>query len=131
MQLLANIPDTLRQRRFDVHVHVFETNIPIELVAFDVRLDCLKTRANLPEFSIREHADFRQHACMGDGTLNIVAIQAFVEIYRSSESLHEFIHGFAKPAAPEFAVVIFVLAHAFACGFVFEGPDNSRMKNVE
>ncbi len=40
VKLPAGRADPFRERRFDVHVHIFQRSIPLEFAGFDLLLDC-------------------------------------------------------------------------------------------
>ncbi len=58
MQLLARFADALRQRGFDVHVHIFKLALPLELAGLDVGIQAIQAVDDRLEFGRREHADF-------------------------------------------------------------------------
>ena len=79
MQLAANIAQAIDKRLFDVHVNVFKLGPEREFAGFDLASDCLQLLADLLAFTVGDQADFGQHLCVGDRSLNIVGIEAVVE----------------------------------------------------
>ena len=110
VQLLAGNADALGQPRLDVHVHIFQIHPPIELSGLDFALDRPQPVDDAVAFAVAEHANLRQHGGMGDGALNVMLVQALVEIDRGSETGDEGVHRFAETAAPGL-IGSLILAH--------------------
>ncbi len=127
VQLLAGDADAVGQACFDVHVHVFEVDAPVELAGFDFALDGLQAINDGVALGIAEHADLRQHGGMGDRTHDVVAVQALVEIDRGGETGDEGVDGLTEAAAP--GLIGLVGAHGFThCRRERKsGADNSRV----
>ncbi|MOA04207.1 hypothetical protein D3C78_1237510 [compost metagenome] len=109
VQLLAGDADAVGQTRLDVHVHVFQIDAPVELAGLDLGLDLLQAGDDGVALGGAQHAGLLQHGGVGDGTHDVVAVQALVEVDGSGEAGDEGIDRFAEPAAP--GLVGFFAAH--------------------
>ncbi|MCY1396652.1 hypothetical protein D9M71_116310 [compost metagenome] len=115
VQLLAGDANAVGQARFDVHVHVFQVNAPVEAAGLDLALDLLQAVDDGVALGVAEHADLCQHGGMGDGAHDVVAVQALVEVYGRGETGDEGVDGLAEAATP--GLVGLVGAHGFTrCG---------------
>ncbi len=93
MQLLAHIPDTVRQACFNVHVHVFERGGPGEVATLDIHEDVLQAAHNGGALLVGQDAHVRQHARMGDGAGDVMLVQSPIEIHRGGVLLGEAVRG--------------------------------------
>ena len=112
VQLLAGHSDAVGQACFDVHVHVFQVNAPVEGAGFDFALDVFQIGDDLVTLIGVQHAGFFQHRRMGDRTHDVVAVEALVELDGGGESGDEGVDGLAETAAP--GLVGLVGAHVCA-----------------
>src|SRR4051812_17516319 len=97
---LGSRGETLRQRRFDVHVNIFEILIPLEFPVVNLRGDLLQACRYFFEFSGRKNPDLSEHLRVGDGTADIVLPQTPVERNRLGEFGNLRIGPTLKAAAP-------------------------------
>ncbi|MCY1427299.1 hypothetical protein D9M71_431400 [compost metagenome] len=111
MQLLAGDADAVGQACFDVHVHVFQVDAPVEVAGFDFALDLLEAVDDGVALGVGQHADLGQHGGVGDGAHDVVAIEALVEVYGSGETGDEGVYGLAEAAAP--GLVGLLYAHGY------------------
>ena len=109
VQALARLADGGRETRFDIHVDVFQADGKIELARLYLAKNCTQPVDNLFNIVKRDDPLFAQHAGMGDGTANILRIEALVELNRCGELLDEGIGGLGKTTAPEF-----IFGHTFS-----------------
>ena len=114
MQLLARDTDQLGQPGLDVHVHVFQGHRPGEVAPLDILADVIEPGDDGIAFRLAQHADLGQHGCMGNGTLDVMLVQALVETHRSAEGLDEGVGRFGKTPGPGL-VAILVAAHRSDC----------------
>jgi hypothetical protein len=132
VQFLAGDADAVGQARFDVHVHVFQVDAPVELAGLDFALDGLQAIDDAVALGIGQHADLGQHGGVGDRAHDVVAVQALVESDGGGEAGDEGVDGFTEAAAP--GLIGLVGAHEFArIGLEKEGvkagADNNRVAN--
>ncbi len=127
VQLLASDADTVGQACFDVHVHVFEVDTPVEAASLNFALDGFQAIDDGVALGIAEDADLRQHGGVGDRTHDVVAVQALVEVDRGGETGDEGVDGLTEAAAP--GLIGLVGAHGFTlCRRERKsGADNSRV----
>ena len=100
MQLLAGGADAVGQARFDVHVHVFQLDAPVESAGFDLGLNVIQVGDDLVAFGIAQHVGFSQHGGVGDGAHDVVPVEALVKFDGGGESGDEGVDGLAETAAP-------------------------------
>ena len=74
VQFLADIADPLDQGGFDIHMHVFQFNLPLEFAGLDVFQDRLQPVHDQVAFPFTDRLHPGEHADMGDGTGDIVAV---------------------------------------------------------
>ncbi|MCY1448889.1 hypothetical protein D9M71_655970 [compost metagenome] len=111
MQLLAGDADAVGQACFDVHVHVFKVDAPVEVAGLDFSLDGFQAIDDGVALGVCEHADLRQHGGVGDRTHDVVAVQALVKIDGGGETGDEGVDGLTEAAAP--GLIGLVGAHGF------------------
>jgi hypothetical protein len=100
MQLLAGDADAVGQACLDVHVHVFQVDAPVELASLDFGLDLRQTLDDAVALGLGEYADLGQHARVGLGAHDVVAIEALVEFDGGGKTGDEGVDGLAEAAAP-------------------------------
>src|SRR5690606_8866098 len=83
---------------------------PIELASLDLTLNRLQAVDDAVALGFAEHADFRQHGGVGDGALDVMLVEALVEIDRGSETGDKGVYRFAETATPGL-VGSLILAH--------------------
>jgi hypothetical protein len=110
VQLLAGNADTVGQASLDVHVHIFQLHSPLELAGLDFTANLCKAFDDLVAFDVAEHADLREHGGVGDRSLDVVLVEALVEVHRGGEACDEGVDRFAEPSAPGL-IGSLVLAH--------------------
>ena len=101
VQLLAGIADPLDQPMLDVHVQVFQVHPPLKLAGLDLFADLPQAGDDALHFAFFQNAGAAQHAAMGDGAANVLAIEPPVESHGGRELLHEAIRGFPQPSTGE------------------------------
>jgi len=106
----SRLADGRRQPRLDVHVDVFQGNGEVEFSCLDARQDLFQSGNDGVHVGHGYDLLSPQHPGMGDGTPDVLAVQALVEIDGGGELLDEFIGGLGKTSSPEF-----VLGHAISC----------------
>ena len=79
VQLLAGDADAVGQPGFDVHVHIFQADGPLEATGFDVFLNAFQAFDDLIPLGVGEHTHLGQHGGMGDRAGNIMVVQALVK----------------------------------------------------
>ena len=112
VQFFTGDADAVGQACFDVHVHVFEVDAPVELAGLDFALNGLQAIDDAVALGIGQHADLGQHGGVGDRAHDVVAIQALVESDGGGEAGDEGVDGFTEAAAP--GLIGLVSAHEFA-----------------
>ncbi len=100
VQLLAGDADAVGQARFDVHVHVFQVDAPLEGAGLDLRLDFLQAALDRIALVGGQYARLGEHGGVGDGTHDVVPVEALVELDGGGEAGDEGVDGFAEAAAP-------------------------------
>src|SRR5690606_3039089 len=80
VQFLAGHADAVGQARFDVHVHVFQIDAPVEGAGFDLSLNVLQVGDDLVALVGAQHAGLFQHGGVGDGAHDVVTVEALVEL---------------------------------------------------
>ncbi len=106
VQFLAGDADLVGEPRFNVHVHVFQGNGPLEFAGFDLFLDFRQAIDDGVALFLGEHAYLRQHGGVGLGAEDVLTVHASVKIHAGGEFLHELVGGFAEAAAPEFVLLL-------------------------
>ena len=100
VQFLAGLADARHQPRLDVHVHIFQRHRPFETPGLDFRANGVQPGDDLLTLRRAQHAHPRQHARMGDGAGDVLAVQALIEAHRGGEGFHEGIGALGKTPAP-------------------------------
>ena len=93
------IPDELDETALDVHVHVFQLDLPVEGAGLDLLLYLHQTLGYPGAFGVAQHADGAQHAGVGDGTGDVLPVQALIEPDRCGKCLDEGVGGFRETAS--------------------------------
>ncbi len=112
VQLLAGNTDAVGQACFNVHVHVFQIDAPVELASLDLGLDGVQAVNDGIALGVGQYAHLGQHCGVGDGAHDVVAIQALIEGDGGGETRDKRVDGFTEAAAP--GLVGLVGAHGFA-----------------
>jgi len=112
VQFFTGHADAVGQTRFDVHVHVFQVDAPVELTGFDFALDGFEAVDDAVALGIGQHANLGQHRGVSHGAHDVVAIKALVESDGGGETRNEGVDGFTEAAAP--GLIGLVGAHGFA-----------------
>src|SRR5690606_10043733 len=133
--------DAVGQARFDVHVHVFQIDAPVEGAGFDLSLNVLQVGDDLVALVGAQHAGLFQHGGVGDGAHDVVTVEALVELDGGGESGDEGVDGLAEAAAP--GLVGLVGAHECArrkrgckgvndnrVGAALGGAANSELRSI-
>ena len=100
VQLLAGDADAVGQPGFDIHVHVFQIDAPIEAAGLDLALNILQVGDDLVALVCSQYPGLFQHGGVGDRTHDVVPIEALVELDGGGESGDEGVDGLAETAAP-------------------------------
>src|SRR5690606_5786347 len=124
VQLLAGDADAVGQARFDVHVHVFQVDAPVELAGFDFRLDILEPGDDRVALLGIQHARLLEHGRMGDRAHDVMTVEALVEVDGGGETGDEGVDGLAEAAAP--GLVGFLDTHGNALGWCATGRRDAR-----
>ena len=106
MQAFACVADFVGEAAFDVHVHVFQIERPLQAACFDFGLDFGHAALNIGQILRGEHAGFVQHLRVRQRALDVPAGKALVETNRAGVLFDEFGHGLVETAGPGF-----LLAH--------------------
>ena len=119
VQLLARNTDTVGEACFNVHVHVFKADRPLEVAGLDVCLDAFQALNDLVPLVGGKHANLGQHGGMGNGTGDVVMVQALVKSHRCSKFFNKGIGGFTEAPAPGFfracgLVRLFLIRHGLS-----------------
>ncbi len=119
MQFLAGDADAVGQPGFDVHVHVFQADGPLEATGLDVFLHAFQAVDDLVALGVSQHTHFRQHGGMGDRAGNIMVIQALIKTHRGGEAFNKGIGRLAEAATPGFfggcgLVRLFLIRHGLS-----------------
>src|SRR5690554_7034385 len=126
MKFLAGNANLLRQRRFDIHVHIFQCYRPGKVSGFDLGADFFQTLLNLVALLFAEHAHLSEHGGVGDGALNVLPVEAVVKTDGGGKTFDKGVGGFTEAPAPEFGLV--VLAHSSLA--VDQAPADGRRIRV-
>src|SRR5690606_17635166 len=100
VELLAGDADAVGEPCLDVHVHVLEGLGPGEVTGLDGGLDLAEPGDDAVQLLGAQHAHFGQHAGVGQGAANVLAVEALVEIHRGGEAGHEGVGGLVEAPAP-------------------------------
>ncbi len=100
MQLLAGNTDAIRQAVFDVHVHIFKIDAPLEGARLNFAADLGEPVNDQVAFGISQYADFRQHGGMSNRTHDVMTIKALIKGNRRREGGYEGVGGFTEAATP-------------------------------
>ena len=92
--------DALGQLRFDVHVHVFEGFLPLEVAAFDLALEAEQACFDLRLLVGREDAGFHQSLGMGDAAADVLRVEPPVKGHGFAITLYELAGGLGETAFP-------------------------------
>ena len=81
VQFFAGNTDFGSQRGFDVHMNVFQRDRPVEIAAFNLDPNLFQAANNIVALGVGQHADMRQHAGMGNRSLNVLTVHALVKVH--------------------------------------------------
>ncbi|RMM68329.1 hypothetical protein ALQ75_05465 [Pseudomonas savastanoi pv. glycinea] len=112
VQLLAGDTNAIGQACFNVHVHIFQIDAPLEIAGLDLGLDGVQAVNDGVTLGVRQNAHLGQHRGVGDGAHDVVAIQTLIEGDGGSETRDKRVDGFTEAAAP--GLIGLVGAHGFA-----------------
>ena len=104
VQAFAGVADFVGEAAFDVHVHVFQIERPLQAACFDFGLDFGHAAPNVGQILRGEHAGFVQHLRVRERALDVVAGEALVEVDGGGVLFDEFGHGLVETAGPGFVV---------------------------
>ncbi len=102
MQLAADGADALDKPGLDVHVDILEADHELDLARLDVGADRLQPLDDGVGLGLFDNALARQHAGVNDRALDVVAVEALVEVDAGGEFFHEFVGGGRESAGPGF-----------------------------
>ena len=119
VQFLAGDADTVSQACLDIHVHVFKADRPLEITGLDVCLDPFQALDDLVPLVGGKHANLGQHGGMGNGTGDVVMVQALVKSHGCGKFFNKGIGGFTEASAPGFfracgLVRLFLIRHGLS-----------------
>src|SRR5690606_24507244 len=92
----------------------FELHRPVEATGGDVLTDGLEPPYDVGDLLYAQQAYLAQHGVMGDRAVDVVMIEALVDVDGGSEALHEGIRGLGESSAPGFDGVLVLVAHDIA-----------------
>ena len=101
MEFFTRVTNNLGQSSFDIHVHVFTSNPPIEALLTDFGHDLIEPLVNKTALLCREHANVSEHVGVSAGTLYVVNGKTAVKCFGRRKALHEGVGGFRKTATPK------------------------------
>ena len=102
VQTLAGIAHQFGQALFDVQVHVFEVEQPLELPGFDLAADLGHAALDVGAVLRADDALRGQHLGVGQRALDVEQRQALVEEYGGGVALDEIGNGFGEAGRPGF-----------------------------
>ena len=100
VQLLANVTNQVDEAGFDVHVHVFPGNRPIEIAGCDFAFDLHQSLVDLGDLLGSQHALYAQHTRVSTTATDVFGEHALVKLDGSCELLHKSVGCFAETSAP-------------------------------
>ena len=101
MQLLAGIADAIGERLLDVHVHVFQCDLPLEIACANLIADSVQAVNNGGHFLVGQHAHAPQHGGVRNAALDVVGRQARIKADGLGKGLDQWISGFVESTVPE------------------------------
>ncbi len=101
VQLFADFANAVNQPRLDVHVNIFKCDDPRKIAPFNVEQNVVQPAHDLIALRCGEHAHLGQHAGMGDGTGNVLAVQPLIEADRGGKGFHKCISRLVESPAPQ------------------------------
>ena len=127
VQALAGIADQRRQARFDVQVHVFQIELPLELAALDFAPDL--RHAALNRFQVVRADDLLrgQHRCVRERPFDVDEREPLVEEHRRRIAFDEFRHRLGEASRPGFAFFVQLGRHG---DFRFRTVSGSRRREA-
>ena len=121
MEFFTRVTNNLGQSSFDIHVHVFTSNPPIEALLTDFGHDLIEPLVNKAAFLCRENANVSEHVGVSAGTLYVVSGKTSVKCFGRRKALHEGVGGLGKTATPKSTGRVGVLirvSHVKSCWLV-------------
>ena len=103
MEPLAGVADQFGQALFNIEVHVFEVELPVEPASLDLAADLAHAFDDRGMIGRTDDALVRQHGGVGQRAVDVVGRQAFVEKHRSGVALDQLRDRFGKTRRPGFA----------------------------
>src|SRR3989339_1221872 len=119
MELFASLANPLDQSRFDIHMHVFERLLELELSGKNFRENSIETLNNRILFFFRNEFTFGKHRRVGNTPFDIVFIEPPVKGNRLSKCLHRCRRLLCKPPAPGLFLFHIVQTFCFNQNFAF------------
>ena len=111
VQALAGVADQFRQAFFDVQVHVFQVEQPLELAGFDLAADLGHAALDFGAVLGTDDALGGQHFGVGERTLDVEQGQALVEEDGRGVALDEVGDGFGEAGRPGFRFFGKLISH--------------------
>ncbi len=108
VQFFAGDADALGQAGFYIHMDIFEFDQPGEGLLLDIGSDVQQAFFNGLAFFLGEYAYMGQHTGMGDGCLDIIAVQALVKSDGGAEAFHKAVGFLGEASAPGLVSRFFV-----------------------
>ena len=96
VQAFARVAHQLGQTGFDVQVHVFQIELPLEGASLDLGPDLRHTALNICPIGLAQNPLCMQHLGMGQGTSDVRLPQAFVKKDTGGVTLDQVTHGLGK-----------------------------------
>ena len=96
------MPTSSHQPLLDVHVDVFQAVVEHKLTVLDLPLDPAQALDQDGGLLLGDDAGLGQHAAVGDAALDVVAVEAPVDVDGGGKGLHRPIGFFGKSSLPRF-----------------------------
>ena len=100
VQLFSRVADQRGQPRFDVQVHVFECQLPVEAAGVDVGADLRQPAPDVGQVGRADDALRGQHLGMRQAAGDVGARQPLIEADAGGVALHQLAHRFAEQRRP-------------------------------
>ncbi len=105
VQALAGVARHGGQARFDVQVHVFQVQLPLERAGFDLLADLRHALLDGGAIGLRDDALLGEHGRVRERALDVEQREALVEEYRGGIALDEVGHRLVKAGGPRFGLL--------------------------
>jgi hypothetical protein len=102
MQLATYVAEAIDEGLLNMHVDVFQFCAEWEAALLNLMAYVAQGLLNCPAFIGSNEADFGQHLCVSDRSLDILPKQTAIEAHTFGELLHATIGRYVKNSAPSF-----------------------------